>query len=427
MKLAWGALLNAEERGRVVDIALGVGCDPSHLSACIYFESRWDPAAVNAVSGATGLIQFMPKTAIGLGTTVEDLRRMNRAEQLNFVAAYFAPYKGRLRTLSDVYMAILWPAAVGKPEDYVIFANGTTAYTQNSALDVDRDKAVTKAEAAAFVQRRLEEGLRDGNAADTETQAPAPIEEAGTQYQGPFSEGADMTGLADFFISAAPVAGTALGGPLGGVIGGLVAGIIKSMQPLAAEKIAGALTKHTSPEIAQSVSNALTNTIVDAAQKLTGKADPVEALVLAKNDPEMVTTLQGAALAKLDELLPVFDKLAARDDATNAAALSGKDAAAARGQRDRVDLAPLLARMAGSLVGCATLILLGALVYALFTDPDGKVAIALVGLAGPLLARVYGNFSQIFDYRFDGTPASQASQAISAELAARRPTQGASR
>jgi hypothetical protein len=106
-------------------------------------------------------IQFLPSTARGLGTSVEALREMTALQQLVFVEAHFGPFKNRLPTIEDTYMAILLPAAVGKPNDHVLFAKGSTAYECNKPLDRDNNGAVTKAEAAAFVKRRLEDGLTD--------------------------------------------------------------------------------------------------------------------------------------------------------------------------------------------------------------------------------------------------------------------------
>jgi hypothetical protein len=124
----------------------------------------FSPSVRNPQSSATGLIQFMAATARDLGTTTDDLARMTAEEQLGYVQAYFAPYRGHLPTLADVYMAILWPAAVGKPDDFVLWANGAPAYHANKGLDVDRDGQVTKGEAAAKVAALLAEGLRPENA-----------------------------------------------------------------------------------------------------------------------------------------------------------------------------------------------------------------------------------------------------------------------
>jgi hypothetical protein len=106
------------------------------------------------VTGNCGLIQFMPRTAQGLGTTTEELAKMTAVEQLDWVEKYFRPYRHRVKTMSDMYMAILWPAAVGKVEEFVLFSGGI-AYRQNAGLDTNKDGIITKREAAAKVAQRL--------------------------------------------------------------------------------------------------------------------------------------------------------------------------------------------------------------------------------------------------------------------------------
>jgi hypothetical protein len=166
VKLAWGAKVSADFRQQVAAICAGLGCDPSWLMACMQFESNLLPARRNFVSGATGLIQFMPSTAQGLGTTVDELAAMTAEAQLNFVATYLAPYKGRVKTFADLYMTILWPKAVGAPDDEVIFAGGSKAYEQNKALDVGRKGYVSKADAASFPAKSLADGMLPGNVFD---------------------------------------------------------------------------------------------------------------------------------------------------------------------------------------------------------------------------------------------------------------------
>lgn len=104
----------------------------------------------------------MPRTAIGLGTTVDALAKMSAVQQLDFVAAYFKPYAHRVTSLPDMYMAILMPKYVGKPDSSVLFSGGT-AYRQNAGLDADKDGLITKREAAARVQSKFLKGMRAGN------------------------------------------------------------------------------------------------------------------------------------------------------------------------------------------------------------------------------------------------------------------------
>lgn len=164
-KIAWGAKVSPVFRERIWWIADQLALDPDDLMSCIAWESgeTFRPDIKNqAGSGATGLIQFMPSTAKALGTSTASLAAMTAEDQLNYVYRYFEPWKGRLKTLSDIYMAILWPKGVGKAESYVLFDRDLTptAYRQNSGIDINRDGKVTKAEAAAKVLAKKQKGMQ---------------------------------------------------------------------------------------------------------------------------------------------------------------------------------------------------------------------------------------------------------------------------
>jgi hypothetical protein len=169
--LAWGKKVSKRFRVRIREVAANLQTDPNFLMACMAFESAgtFSSSIKNgAGSGAVGLIQFMPSTAQALGTTTERLVAMSAVRQLEFVEKYFIWTKGRLNTLEDVYMAILWPSAIGKPQNYVLFDKNDPAhpkrYIQNAGLDFNKDGLITKAEAARKVQIRLDEGLLPANA-----------------------------------------------------------------------------------------------------------------------------------------------------------------------------------------------------------------------------------------------------------------------
>jgi hypothetical protein len=169
--LAWGQKVSKPFRDRLLQIAANLSVDPNYLMACMAFESgeTFSPAITNAAgSGAVGLIQFMPSTAQALGTTLQQLAAMSAVKQLDYVEKYFQPRAGKLKSLEDVYMAILWPVAIGKPLDYVLFDKSDAAhpkrYIQNAGLDFNRDGKITKAETAAKVKAKLERGLLAENA-----------------------------------------------------------------------------------------------------------------------------------------------------------------------------------------------------------------------------------------------------------------------
>ena len=139
---------------KVEDISNKLQINPDDLMAVMAFESWFDPAAKNPSSSATGLIQFMGSTAQGLGTSIEELSKMSGVEQLDYVYKHYKPYAGKMKDLSDVYMATLYPAAVGKASDYVLFSQGTDSYNSNSGLDYDKNGKVTKEEATRKVIER---------------------------------------------------------------------------------------------------------------------------------------------------------------------------------------------------------------------------------------------------------------------------------
>lgn len=166
-RLAWGAKVSPEFRSRILWTADALGCDASDLMACMAWESgeTFSSHVKNAAgSGATGLIQFMPATAKALGTTMVHLSALSPEDQLRYVYEYFKPYAGRLHNLGDVYMAILWPKAVGRPDSYVLFdrVKMPTTFRQNAGLDIDHNGAVTRAECLVKINQKLAKGMQEG-------------------------------------------------------------------------------------------------------------------------------------------------------------------------------------------------------------------------------------------------------------------------
>ena len=158
-QIAWGARVSAAFKVKLIEIAQNIGVDPDFLISAMAFETgeSFSPSIQNP-SGATGLIQFTPATAAELGTSTNDLAVMSAEDQMDYVEKYFQPYKNMLETLEDVYMAILWPAAIGKPNSWVLFSKPSPQYDRNSGLDTDKDGNVTKEEAAVMVRAKLRKG-----------------------------------------------------------------------------------------------------------------------------------------------------------------------------------------------------------------------------------------------------------------------------
>lgn len=143
---------------RVSEVAAALGINPDWLMIVMKIESDLNPAAVNRMSNATGLIQFMPLTAAGLGTSCTALKTMSNVAQLDFVYKYFKPYAGRLHSATDLYIVTFFPAALGKPDNYVLQTDTLKAATvarQNVAYDLDSNQAITAGELRASILKRL--------------------------------------------------------------------------------------------------------------------------------------------------------------------------------------------------------------------------------------------------------------------------------
>lgn len=171
LKMAWGKKVSPRFKALVADIARELHLDavngPNWLMACMAFETAktFSPSVKNPTGSAVGLIQFLNTTAASLETSTAELASMTAEDQLDkYVRKYFKPYAGRLKTLADVYMAILWPAAVGRSDEHVMWRRdiqNSRAYTQNRYLDDNQDGVVVKREAAAPVYACLREGLTE--------------------------------------------------------------------------------------------------------------------------------------------------------------------------------------------------------------------------------------------------------------------------
>lgn len=150
---------------KVITISKALGINPNWLMAAMNFESAgtFDPAIVNKRSGATGLIQFMPSTAKGLGTTVEALRLMSNVKQLDYVYKYFKPYASKLKRYIDLYLTIFFPVAVGMPGSFIIQAKKLTAEQiakANPIFDLNRDGQLTVSEVEQVILGRDSDAVK---------------------------------------------------------------------------------------------------------------------------------------------------------------------------------------------------------------------------------------------------------------------------
>lgn len=130
--------------------------NPNWLYFVMYFETAktLDHTIQSPATNATGLLQFMPSTSKSLGTTVDKLKAMTNIQQLDYVERYLAYYKGLFKSFVDLYLAVFFPLAIGKPDDFIIETKRLKASViakQNPVFDLNKDQKITKAE----IKKRL--------------------------------------------------------------------------------------------------------------------------------------------------------------------------------------------------------------------------------------------------------------------------------
>ena len=145
-------------------LARSLSIDADKLKKLIAFESAgiFNPFAVNSASGATGLIQFMPKTASrldgGPGTTAHgvevlkewlDESKKDPCYQLQWVEAYFKTSRAadRLASLQayQLYLVIFYPAAIDKDLGFIV---GSEVSPDRAILISKQNPAFRDAEAS---------------------------------------------------------------------------------------------------------------------------------------------------------------------------------------------------------------------------------------------------------------------------------------
>lgn len=162
---------------KVQQVASAINANYIDLLAAMANETggTMDPGIVNSI-GATGLIQFMPATATGLGTSTTALKSLSRVDQLDWVLKFFQSMrltaKAPTPKLQDLYLCVYWPAAVGKPDNYVVNPAGSKQAQQNASLRA-ADGSITCASVGAAAAKWLPDIQQALANAGVQSQAPA--------------------------------------------------------------------------------------------------------------------------------------------------------------------------------------------------------------------------------------------------------------
>ncbi|RVU91713.1 hypothetical protein EH230_01680 [Flavobacterium columnare] len=157
----WSDKLTCDQRKKVLDVCKELWGEKnkkekaSQLMSIIYIETNktFSPSADNGI-GFSGLIQFNDRAAKGVGTTRAELKKMTFIKQMDYVKKYLEKRKDELNTLTDLYLLVMKPSAVGngnKP-DYVIFdesisvpdGDGSKTSKEQRIININREPWVTK-------------------------------------------------------------------------------------------------------------------------------------------------------------------------------------------------------------------------------------------------------------------------------------------
>lgn len=117
-------------QAKLKQIATALGVEADHLLKIMKFETAgtMDPGIKSGTgTGATGLIQFMPKIATALGTSTAQLAQMTAEQQLDYVYQFYKTNKlPPGSSLSDIYLYTYMPAVMrtGKPDTFVLGKKG---------------------------------------------------------------------------------------------------------------------------------------------------------------------------------------------------------------------------------------------------------------------------------------------------------------
>ena len=151
--------------------------DVDGIAIAISLESGFNPAAVNKKTDATGLIQWIPKTAEGLGTTTADLRKMTDVEQVPYIEKFFGKLIGLVATPNPApmpydYLLLIY---TGNPK-YVGADPSTVVSHTGEYPDLETGETTIKSIWAAAARQ---EAKAQGQRIDLTTAATYPFPQPG--------------------------------------------------------------------------------------------------------------------------------------------------------------------------------------------------------------------------------------------------------
>ena len=139
--LVWGEKISCMEIKKVIEVSNNLKVDPNWLMTVIALETgeSFNPAIGNGL-GYVGLIQFGKSAADSLNITQQELVKMSFIEQMNYVQKYLEKNKTKYKTLTDLYLSVLYPSACGHglEKEYIVLEGN--AYKNNPLFWREKDE-----------------------------------------------------------------------------------------------------------------------------------------------------------------------------------------------------------------------------------------------------------------------------------------------
>jgi hypothetical protein len=119
---------------KLKEISQAINIDEQYIIKLMNHESGLNPTITNSI-GCVGLIQFCPdsgnsKTINGVKYDLGQLKNDLTLQMDAIKEFWLSGYKsGKIKTPEDLYTYNLFPVAAGKPDDFVLQTNSTSAQT----------------------------------------------------------------------------------------------------------------------------------------------------------------------------------------------------------------------------------------------------------------------------------------------------------
>jgi len=159
---------NAFEK-KVIEVANYLEINPNWLMILMNFETagQMKPTTTNS-KGCVGFIQFCSdglyngesaKKILGKWHTLQAIKNSGYVGQMNYVRDFFVPYKDKIETIYDLYVALFYPYALGRGDSFKFGSEISpervkTVANQNKAISQGKEY-ITYKEVRAMVDGQM--------------------------------------------------------------------------------------------------------------------------------------------------------------------------------------------------------------------------------------------------------------------------------